>query len=1105
MAEPVGALRVDFSANVAQFEKDMGKARKAVASFSSGTTGILKDLGGAFSSVAARINPLVAALSVATAASLAFKKSFSDLDKIAKLSDKMQISVEETQRYSHAANLAGVETQTLVGTFARLSKAIGEAAEGSKEQKEAFDSLGISIRDSNGKLISTSDIFKKLAEAFFKTGGSANFAAAASKLMGRSWAELLPMIKDGAAGVEKATQDLDRLSAVLSTDQVRAVEAANDAWTRFTTMLEGRTQRAFANLAGPIKQFLDFMTDLGSKSVFDANKLLAQNIERIANIKRILEVAATRGTAIGVGSSEKQLELLRAELQAREYTVKALRENVKEQENLNKAREAERGKDKGKLSTDRILQLQKEAEAAHKAASAVKSLFQIRESGAMRTLPQMEEEERATEDINTALERQLFMWGAINDATQKIGGEITSALESAKTPLEKLNEEMENFNNWLDMGLINTQQFEKLINKNMADVTKELQGNSEKLREEFQRPFENASRNIQGLFADTFEDIFNGATSSVEDFAASFKKIMIRVAAEVAALMIFRPQVGLAGAFGGLGIGGGMAPGVTGGFGASGGGGSIGGFGGLSGLLTGGGITLGQTNSFLLPMGVSSGVSESIGMALQNLTSLGGIFGGLAGNFGANAIFGSDRGIGSTIGGTLGAVAGSFIPIPFVGTAAGAFLGNAIGGLFGSSNKNTGRKVSAETQQSAEQNALAIFNALGVSPNIAQEGARGVGSGLVNLNEKGQPVQGSVESVFDFWVKNVLKNHSEAVIKLNQMSGVLGKVDFNNAEQAIADIQFAVNLLSADFTLTEKKVNQAEQAINQINAAFEEATKTAERLGLSTQKLNELRNKAITELTTGFNEAVDIAILRLSDPERAAFKELEQMQAARLEEAKSLGADLVDIERLSLLERKSLMEQFAVEVEEALEEVAEETSVVIDRALQSARESITGFLQGLVTSPGLTSPQSALSAAKEIFGSTLAAARGGDTEAISGLPGAGQSLIDASRAMFASGKDFFTDFNSVIKGLLPFSLDKIPGFAGGGSFTVGGFGGADSQFVPLMLSPGERVDIAPSASAEIMGDTQTGLLSALVREVTSLRNEIRKGNSESRIMAVARA
>jgi len=39
----------------------------------------------------------------------------------------------------------------------------------------------------------------------------------------------------------------------------------------------------------------------------------------------------------------------------------------------------------------------------------------------------------------------------------------------------------------------------------------------------------------------------------------------------------------------------------------------------------------------------------------------------------------------------------------------------------------------------------------------------------------------------------------------------------------------------------------------------------------------------------------------------------------------------------------------------------------------------------------------------------------------------------------------------------------LPGFATGGSFTVGGSGGTDSQFVPIMATPGERVTVETPA------------------------------------------
>src|SRR5690606_37156761 len=52
-------------------------------------------------------------------------------------------------------------------------------------------------------------------------------------------------------------------------------------------------------------------------------------------------------------------------------------------------------------------------------------------------------------------------------------------------------------------------------------------------------------------------------------------------------------------------------------------------------------------------------------------------------------------------------------------------------------------------------------------------------------------------------------------------------------------------------------------------------------------------------------------ILAITDPAALALRELERAQAERLKEAKALGADLVEEERLSGLERMRLLEQQA--------------------------------------------------------------------------------------------------------------------------------------------------------------------------------------------------
>lgn len=60
----------------------------------------------------------------------------------------------------------------------------------------------------------------------------------------------------------------------------------------------------------------------------------------------------------------------------------------------------------------------------------------------------------------------------------------------------------------------------------------------------FQQPFSEAARAIQSTLADTFEDIFRGGIRSFSDLGKSILDIFVKLAAQIAALLVFRPVVG---------------------------------------------------------------------------------------------------------------------------------------------------------------------------------------------------------------------------------------------------------------------------------------------------------------------------------------------------------------------------------------------------------------------------------------------------------------------------------------------------------------------------------------------------------------------------------
>lgn len=128
-----------------------------------------------------------------------------------------------------------------------------------------------------------------------------------------------------------------------------------------------------------------------------------------------------------------------------------------------------------------------------------------------------------------------------------------------------------------------------------------------------------------------------------------------------------------------------------------------------SSILSGGANTASSTGAItgedklFNPSDITSGSTVSLSsVALDAGASFGG-------NFLANKVFGSNRGVGSSIGGTVGGIAGSAIGGP-VGGAVGSFLGNFVGGLFGGGKGTEAAEFSSSLTSTGQLSNLTFGN-----------------------------------------------------------------------------------------------------------------------------------------------------------------------------------------------------------------------------------------------------------------------------------------------------------------------------------------------------------------------------------------------------------
>lgn len=204
------------------------------------TTG-MRALGGA----------LVGAAAVGGFATL-IDRSISAADAIGKTADKLGVGIEALQELRFAAQLAGVQQQTLDMGLQRFTRRVAEAAKGTGEAKQALTDMGIALRDQHGNIRRSEDLLNDVAEAFKRTEDPAERLRLAFKLFDSEGVAMVNMLVGGADALEATRRHARDLGIVLEEDLVRNAEKARDQLDTLGKVVSANLTRAMLDLAPAI-------------------------------------------------------------------------------------------------------------------------------------------------------------------------------------------------------------------------------------------------------------------------------------------------------------------------------------------------------------------------------------------------------------------------------------------------------------------------------------------------------------------------------------------------------------------------------------------------------------------------------------------------------------------------------------------------------------------------------------------------------------------------------------------------------------------------------------------------------------------------------------
>jgi len=233
------------------------------------------------------------------------KSAINAADEASKLGQRIGLTTEQTSTLIAAANEADVSIQGLQTAFKEQAKAAVESTKANTAGAEAYRQLGISAEDTQGNLKAPLALFLETAEALSKVEDANLRSAIAQNIFGRGALEILPLIKDGAAGITDLQARYKSFGLQISTETGKQAESFNDQLSQLGAIARGAAQQTALALLPALRSVNDFLIS-NSRSVqltIQAFAALAIGVTVAATAFKALAISGQlAASALGLGA-----------------------------------------------------------------------------------------------------------------------------------------------------------------------------------------------------------------------------------------------------------------------------------------------------------------------------------------------------------------------------------------------------------------------------------------------------------------------------------------------------------------------------------------------------------------------------------------------------------------------------------------------------------------------------------------------------------------------------------------------------------------------------------------------------------------------------------
>lgn len=208
-----------------------------VSDGASKTSALFADMGKVGATAMAAIGTAVVGVAAGLTAATVSAGKYAD--EILTAATNTNLSTGELQAYKYAAEQIDVSFETFTASQGKFTKSMQDSVRsGAGPAASAFTQLGLSVTDSAGNLVDSTELYWQAVDALGQVENETQRTALAQEIFGRGGAEMNSIIAKGSAGFAELTAQAEANGAIMSGPQLEALGAFDDKMQSLTATVD---------------------------------------------------------------------------------------------------------------------------------------------------------------------------------------------------------------------------------------------------------------------------------------------------------------------------------------------------------------------------------------------------------------------------------------------------------------------------------------------------------------------------------------------------------------------------------------------------------------------------------------------------------------------------------------------------------------------------------------------------------------------------------------------------------------------------------------------------------------------------------------------------